>query len=109
MSFEVVPLRPFEKRLKRLVGKYPSLKKEMAELIAVLEEDPMQGTPLGWDSFKIRIAIASKGKGKSGGARLVTHVRVMAERVFLVTIFDKSEQDALSDKELKNLIEQIPE
>lgn len=91
------------------MGKYPSLKKEMAELIAVLEEDPMQGTPLGQDSFKIPIAIASKGKGKSGGARLVTHVRVMAERVFLVTIFDKSEQDALSDKELRNLIEQIPE
>lgn len=91
------------------MGKYPSLKKEMAALIAGLEEDSMQGTPLGQDSFKIRIAIASKGKGKSGGARVITHVRVVAGRVYLLTIFDKSEQDALSDKELKVLVEQIPE
>ncbi|MBX2973009.1 MAG: type II toxin-antitoxin system RelE/ParE family toxin [Flavobacteriales bacterium] len=81
----------------------------MAALIAGLEEDSMQGTPLGQDSFKIRIAIASKGKGKSGGARVITHVRVVAGRVYLLTIFDKSEQDALSDKELKVLVEQIPE
>lgn len=69
----------------------------------------MQGTSLGNGSFKIRIAIASKRKGKSGGARVITHVRVVARRVFLLTIFDKSEQDSLSDKELQGLVEQIPE
>ena len=64
---------------------------------------------MGQDSFKIRIAIASKGKGKSGGARVITHVRVVAERVYLLTFYDKSEQDALSDKELKDLWSQVPE
>lgn len=109
MGFEVVPLRPFEKRLKRLVGKYPSLKKEMEGLVAELEKDPRFGTPLGKDAFKIRIAIASKGKGKSGGARVITHVRLVAGRVYLLTIFDKSEQDALDDKELKDLLDLVPE
>ena len=91
------------------MGKHPSLKKEMAELIEGLEQDPCRGTAMGQDSFKIRIAIASKGKGKSGGARVITHVRVVAERVYLLTFHDKSEQDALSDKELKDLLSQVPE
>ncbi|MFT3884823.1 MAG: hypothetical protein QM724_05150 [Flavobacteriales bacterium] len=76
MSFEVIPLRPFEKQLKRLVKKYPSLKAEIAALTGRLEKDPQQGTSLGRKCYKIRLAITSKGSGKSGGARVVTHVRV---------------------------------
>ena len=109
MTFEVVPLRPFEKQLKRLAGKYPSLKKELGALVDMLSSDPTIGTPLGSGSFKIRIAIASKGKGKSGGGRVITHVRVVSNRVYLLTIYDKSEKDTLSDKELKELLSLVPE
>ena len=70
MSFEVHTIRPFERQLKRLVKAYPSLRQEYALLIRSLEEQPDQGTPLGAGCYKVRVSIASKGKGKSGGARV---------------------------------------
>lgn len=109
MSYSVIPLRPFEKQLKRLAGKYPSLKTEFAALVVNLSQDPEVGTALGGGSFKIRLAIASKGKGKSGGGRVITHVKVVSSRVYLLAIYDKSEKDTLSDRELKELLALIPE
>ena len=58
------------------------------------------GTPLGHDCFKIRMAISAKGKGKSGGARVITHVQVTKEDIFLLSIYDKSEAENIADKEL---------
>jgi len=73
----------------------------------LLEVNPQQGTPIGNDCFKIRLAISSKGKGKSGGGRIITHVQVNKNRVFLVSIYDKAEQDNLNDKELLELLKLI--
>jgi mRNA-degrading endonuclease RelE of RelBE toxin-antitoxin system len=73
MSYNVITVPRFEKELKRLAKKYPSLKGEFGELIQSLKHNPEQGTPLGNHCFKIRLSIASKGKGKSGGARVITH------------------------------------
>lgn len=63
----------------------------------------MQGTPIGNDCYKIRLAIKSKGKGKSGGARVITHVYVSKTTVYLLIIYDKSDQKNISDNELKEL------
>ncbi len=71
-------------------------------------EQPEQGIPLGRNCYKIRLAIASKGKGRSGGARVVTCVFVREDTVWLLTIFDKSEKDSVSDKELQALVAVIP-
>jgi len=73
MSFEVITTSRFKRDIKRLVKKYSSLKKEFSELLNSLEENPQLGIHLGNDCYKIRIAIASKGKGKSGGARVITY------------------------------------
>lgn len=107
MSFEIVPLRSFEKQLKRLVRKFPSLKREITTLANELETNPMKGTGIGNGCYKIRLSIASKGGGKSGGGRIITHVRVTSERVFLLSIYDKSEKDTLTDKEIKGLLTTI--
>ena len=77
---------------------------EFAELIKSLEQEPEQGTSLGNNCFKIRIAVASKGKGKSGGARIITNVLITDAIVFLLTIYDKSDKDSLTDAELKELL-----
>lgn len=90
------------------MAKYPSLKKEITELVELLKRDPNQGTRVGQGCWKIRLSISSKGGGKSGGSRVITHVRVTSKRVFLLSIYDKSEQDTLSDKELKGLLALIP-
>jgi mRNA-degrading endonuclease RelE of RelBE toxin-antitoxin system len=74
MSYKILPTSRFEKELKRLVKKFPSLKKEYAALITNLEADPQTGDYLGNSCYKIRLAIASKGKGKRGGARVITHL-----------------------------------
>ena len=80
---------------------------EYIALLDGLEQDPEQGTSLGNNCFKIRIAIASKGKGKSGGARVIIHVVVTNKVVFLLDIYDKSEQDSISEKELAELLKMI--
>jgi hypothetical protein len=64
---------------------------------------------LGNNCFKIRVAIASKGKGRSGGARVVTYITYQEDIVFLLTIFDKAEKENLTDRELKELLGQLDE
>lgn len=100
MSYKVLTIPPFDKQLVRLSKKFPSLKKEIAELFDSLEENPKQGDPLGNNCYKIRLAIASKGKGKSGGARVITYVQVIKNSVFLLSIYDKSEKANMLNSEL---------
>ncbi len=107
MSYKVSTIAPFDKQLKRLAKKYPSLIKEIAELGNELTQTPELGTPLGNHCYKIRIAIASKGKGKSGGARVITHIYISGKTVYLLSIYDKSELDSVSDKELDALVKAI--
>lgn len=86
MNYEVVLSDVFKREVKRLFKKYPSLKAEIVELCQQLSDEPTLGTPLGKDVFKIRLSIASKGKGKSGGARVITYVKVSETTVLLITI-----------------------
>ncbi len=108
MSFEVFTIPPFDRQLKRLVKRYPSLKEEFSKLVDALEVSPEQGTSIGNNCFKIRLAIASKGKGKSGGARVIANLLYIEETIFLIAIYDKSEKETLSDKELSELLFRIP-
>jgi len=77
----------------------------LAKVVDELVENPTLGTPIGKDCYKLRIAITSKGKGKSGGSRMITYVRIVKKTVFLMDIYDKSEQANISDKELLMLID----
>jgi len=104
MSFNIEVTDNFKRRVKLVLRKFPSFKQELGTLINSLEENPMQGTPMGHSCYKIRLAIKSKGKGKSGGARIITHVYVSETIVYLLTIYDKSDQENISDNELKELL-----
>lgn len=104
MSFEVKYSPVFERAIKRLAKKYPSVRGDLELLITELAEDPHIGTALGQDCYKVRMAIRSKGKGRSGGARVITCVKVVKTTVILLTIYDKSETDTISDKELAKLL-----
>jgi len=107
MKYNVLTIPPFDRQMKRLVKKYPSLKMEYAALIEELEDNPRKGIPLGNNCFKVRLSVASKGRGKSGGARVITHFYIENETVFLLAIYDKGEQTDISDKELKELLSEI--
>jgi mRNA-degrading endonuclease RelE of RelBE toxin-antitoxin system len=104
MSFEIIPTPPFAKELKALAKKYKSIGDDLRKLIKELDENPKLGTYLGKDCYKIRMTISSKGKGKSGGARVITYVKVVHEKIYLLDIYDKSNSESISDKELMLLI-----
>ena len=108
MTYNIIAVPTFKKELKKLVKKYNSLKSEYLELIESLEHNPEQGTKIGRNCYKIRLSIASKGKGKSGGARVITNIVISDETIFLLSIYDKSEKDSLSNKELTELLKHIP-
>jgi len=108
MNYNVVTIPPFDKQLKRLAKKSPSLKKEFANLIESLEQNPQQGILLGNNCYKIRLAIASKGKGKSGGAKIIANIIIAEEIVYLLSIYDKSEKANLTNKELIELLSEVP-
>jgi hypothetical protein len=69
-----------------------------------LQENPTLGTSLGNDIYKIRIAISSKGKGKRGGARVMTFVKVSDTTVLVFSIYSKGTKDDISDKEIEEII-----
>jgi mRNA-degrading endonuclease RelE of RelBE toxin-antitoxin system len=107
MSFEIQISTNFQRQAKRLKKKFPSLKRELTELFSQLAENPETGESIGNNCYKIRMAIASKGKGKSGGARVITHVQVVNKVVYLLSIYDKSEQDSISSSEISFLVKLI--
>ncbi len=107
MNYSIKTIPTFDKEIKKLAKKYPSLKKEFSKLITSLKENPKQGTSLGNNCYKIRLAIASKGKGKSGGARVITTIVIDQTTVYLLTIYDKSDKENIPDKQIKELLKLI--
>lgn len=107
MNYSIKTIPNFDKQLKKLVKKYPSFKGEFLLFIKSLYDNPLQGTSLGNQCYKIRLAIQSKGKGKSGGARIISHVVIKEDTVYLISIYDKSDIENIIDFELKKLIQEI--
>ena len=101
MPYELIPSPQFLKEVKVLAKKYISLKKDLEALGLELQANPNIGEPLGKDCYKVRLAITSKGKGKSGGARVITCVKIIRERIFLLAVYDKSEMENIDDSMLK--------
>ena len=104
---KIITTSNFRKEAKKLIKKYHSLRNELAELSELLEEKPKSGTFLGSSCYKIRLAIKSKGKGKSGGARIITNYKIKNDTVYLLSIYDKSEFDTITDNDLKRLIKKL--
>ena len=99
----------FVRELKGLVRKYPSIINALRQLETELQENPQKGESLGKGCYKIRVPISEKDGGKSGGARVVTCVRLLKDRIDLLTIYDKSEKDTIPKNELKILLKKYLE
>ena len=109
MSAHVIILPEFARRNKRLSRRFRTLLDEIDNLIDQLEVAPRQGESLGAGLYKIRLASASKGGGKSGGFRVITYYVEQTsegETVYLVTIYNKSETDSITKEELLRLLQQ---
>ncbi len=104
MSYRIVPTERFFKDAKRLKKKFPSLKEDLSILEFDLLENPTFGTSIGNDCYEIRLAIKSKGKGKRGGTRVITNVKIVDKIIYLLSIYDKSEKSDIDNEELKSWI-----
>ncbi|MCD7849830.1 MAG: type II toxin-antitoxin system RelE/ParE family toxin [Parabacteroides sp.] len=110
MKYKIETFRDFNKAFKRLSKKYHSLKSDLAALVGELEQNPQLGVDLGNGLHKVRMAIASKGKGKSHGARVITHTAIVSVEdgvITLLYIYDKADQDSITDKELVELMKRF--
>ena len=96
MSFEIARTEEFSRHLKQLAKKYPSIKKDYSSLLDSLALNPLQGTSLGKECYKIRMKISSKNAGKSGGARVITYVKILHKHITLPDIYDKSEKELIA-------------
>lgn len=110
MSYQLRTIPTFDKELKRLSKHYRSLKSDILQLGKELQDNPLIGADLGQGVRKIRLAIKSKGGGKSGGARVITHTEILTEMtdgiVRFLSIYDKSEQSTISDKRIQQLLKE---
>ena len=113
MKIEINVTASFSRAARPLIKRYRSFLDDLAELEKELRKEPRLGTSLGGNLYKIRLRITSKGKGKSGGARVISFLEVVGilEKgtkeitvVNLLTVYDKSEKSDISDSELRKLI-----
>ncbi|MEL6695163.1 MAG: hypothetical protein AAFP89_02930 [Bacteroidota bacterium] len=115
MNVNILVTPDFERDAKKLLKKYLSLKSDLVKLNEELTVNPRLGTQLSANVYKIRLAIKSKGKGKRGGARVISYVDILLTDtksetdIYLLTIYDKSEFENITDKRLKELIAEVEE
>ncbi|MDE6396190.1 MAG: hypothetical protein K2K84_02850 [Muribaculaceae bacterium] len=109
MNFEIKFVPSFLKSLKHLAKKYPSIKHDLTEFAESLRQNPFQGAEIAPGIRKIRMAITAKGRGKSGGARVITFTVMTNEmgEVYMLDIYDKSEYTAVDVSVIKDIIERL--
>ncbi len=103
-EFIILTADSFNKSVKKLGKKYPSITKDLQALKLQLLKNPTDGIPLGKNCFKIRMAISSKQTGKSGGARVITYVKIENKHITLLDVYDKAEKETITEKDLAALI-----
>lgn len=107
MRYEVKAAKEFKRNFKRLSKKYHSIDRDLEKLLDELETNPYIGADLGDGVRKIRMAVSDKGKGKSGGARVITYTVEIDEesgKVTLLTIYDKNDRESISKSEIAGLL-----
>ena len=106
MGYKIITTENFERQLNRLSKKYSSIPDDYASFLEELLANPEMGDKLGGNARKLRMAIASKNKGKRGGARVITCnvvINIENTKIYLLTIYDKGEQESISSKDIEIL------
>jgi len=104
MEYSIFATPVFKKQFDKLCKKYPSITEDVDALRESLLLRPVQGKSLGHGLYKVRLMIKSKGQGKSGGARVITWVKLVDNKIVLVTMYDKSDQETIQVNDLLKLI-----
>lgn len=112
MTVQVFTSDEFVRRAKRYAKKFKSFTADFSTFLSLIKENPYQGIDLGGGKRKIKLNVASKNKGKSGGFRVITYnvvenVNEATIDVYLITVYDKSEYSSVSDSYINQIIEEL--
>lgn len=110
MNFDIIPTPNFERSFKALAKRHRSLKQDILDFTKSLQENPFQSDELTPGIRKIRMAITSKGRGKSGGARVITYTVLAAETegsVYLIDIYDKADYSTVDVTVIQQIIKSM--
>ncbi len=113
MSLKIEFSKTFLRQAKQLSKRHRSLKRDLKKLVEQLSESPEMGTIIAPELRKVRFAVTSKGKGKSGGARVITYYKELIEPesgerslLLLVALYDKSDTATISLQDIRAIIAQ---
>lgn len=110
MSLEIIRSKYFTTEFKRLSKRYRSLLDDYELLLESLRANPLQGIEIAPHIRKVRMAVSSKGRGKSGGARVITFDALVSEqegRIYLLLIYDKSEASNVKMDVVKEIVKEL--
>ncbi len=110
MSFEFITSDYFDASIKKLSKRYRSFKDDLKAFRAELQKNPLQGDEIAPNIRKIRMAITSKGRGKAGGARVVTFNALVSEqdgKIYLLLIYDKADASNVKMNVVKQIIKNL--
>lgn len=110
MNFEVSTTPEFEAQAKKLSKRHRSFKDDIRNFVLSLKENPFQGVELSPGIRKIRMSITSKGRGKSGGARIITYTVLVTEEnghVYLMNVFDKSDFSTVELSIIQSMVTEL--
>jgi mRNA-degrading endonuclease RelE of RelBE toxin-antitoxin system len=110
MANQIIYSKIFIRKAKELKKRHPSLVTDLEELEKNLLENPKQGGDLGAGLHKVRLAVKSKGKGKSGGYRVITFLIQQSDAditINMLTIYDKADESSIDKKFLITLAKEL--
>lgn len=110
MNYEFRPSPDFLKAAKALSKRYPSLKEDLRDLRESLKDNPQQGVDLGGGLRKVRMNIKSKGRGKAGGARVITCNIIISTSdmvIALVYIYDKADASNVKNEVMRAIVKEM--
>jgi mRNA-degrading endonuclease RelE of RelBE toxin-antitoxin system len=110
MANKVIYTPAFIRKARSLKKKHLSLTSDLEKLEADLIINPKQGADLGGGLYKLRLAVTSKGKGKSGGYRIITYLVTQSDEstsINMLTLYDKSEESSINKQYLLKLLKEL--
>jgi mRNA-degrading endonuclease RelE of RelBE toxin-antitoxin system len=107
VNYKIIVTPKFSKQIKRLRKKYKKIRDDFARCIKLLEKEPFAGTHLGKGLYKLRLKSSDKSRGKSGGFRIIYYIVTQDEKLYLLTIYSKSEVENISMDEIKKILEEL--
>jgi mRNA-degrading endonuclease RelE of RelBE toxin-antitoxin system len=99
----------FQKKIKSLAKKYRNIQDDIIPIIRSIERGELPGDRiigLNLEIYKVRVKNSNNQKGKSSGYRLIYYVKTI-DRVILVTIYVKSEQEDIDGNEIDSIISEF--